>query len=657
MVLSAFAVVLSAFLLFLVQPLVGRLILPWFGGSAAVWTACLAFFQTALVAGYGYAALSIRLLSPRGQRLLHVILLAVSLLALPVLPDHAWRPTESSHALVLVAGMLLAMVGAPYMLLAATGPLVQSWLAGSGREPWRLYAISNIASIAALAAYPVAIEPWFGLRLQAHLWSAFYGLALLLIVLLAWRTRLQPTPSASRIGAPSIRQAASWIVLAAVPTALLVATTEHLTRDVASIPLLWIPPLVLYLLSFVLWFDGRLPFHRLFWLVAATAAVLVMARTLALISLRFEPAISIPLLCVGLFVVCLYCHGELAQRRPEARYLGTYYFLLALGGALGGLLVAVVAPLVLSEHHDIAILLTVSAIPLAIGAASLDGRLMKAAGAACALAAVAGGVYAGHRRHVIDRDNLVSAQRSFYGTLKVVEAGIGTPNHRHELWHGTILHGSQYLSPSRRREATTYYQRLSGVGLAFATLPDGPRRIAVIGLGLGTIAAYGRPGDVIVFYEIDALVERVARRDFTFLADSPATIDVVLADGRLSLEREAPRRFDLLVLDAFSGNAPPLHLLTEEAFGTYIRHLAPDGVIAIQVSSKFFDFGRFVLAALAAHGWTGKFMTDGTSDWVVAARNRARLDRPPLGQVLTSIDWTGTRAWTDDHIDVLRALH
>jgi hypothetical protein len=265
MMLPAGAILLSAFLLFLVQPLMGRLITPWFGGSASVWTTCLVFFQGALVIGYGYAALSIRLLSPKWQRLLHLILLAASLLALPMLPDASWKPADPHHALIQIGLLLLASVGAPYMLLAATGPLVQSWHAGSGYVPWRLYAFSNLASITALLAYPFAIEPWFALHTQALAWSAFYLLAALLILALAWRTRRQPQPAPASTATPPKRaDIATWAILAALPTALLVATTEYLTRDVAPLPLLWIPPLALYLLSFVVWFDGRMRFHRLF---------------------------------------------------------------------------------------------------------------------------------------------------------------------------------------------------------------------------------------------------------------------------------------------------------------------------------------------------------------------------------------------------------
>jgi hypothetical protein len=656
--LPALAVLLSAFLLFLVQPLIGRLVLPWFGGSAAVWTACLVFFQTGLVLGYGYAALSIRLFSPANQRRLHVTLLGASLLALPLLPDAAWKPADGDDALLRLAGLLLATAGAPYLLLAATGPLVQSWLAATGRPPWRLFAVSNAASIGALAAYPVAIEPWFTLRLQATLWSAFYLLAALLVTLLAWRTRdAAPVPVVAATPPPAASQVAAWMVLAAVPTALLVATTEHLTRDVAPVPLLWIPPLALYLLSFVVWFDGRLPFHRLAWILAAAAAVLLMGRAMTLVRYAYQPLVLVPLFAGGLVVVCLYCHGELARRRPDARRLGAFYFSLALGGALGGLSVAIAAPAILSRHLDLAIVLAATALPLTIGALSLDRLTAKSIGLACAVAALAGGGYGLRHLLLFEGDRLVSVQRNFYGTLKVEEEGIGTPDHRRELMHGTILHGAQYQAPERRRETTEYYRSESAVGRAVATLPERPRRIAVVGLGPGTVAAYGRPGDLVVFYEIDPAMIAVARRDFSFLADSPATIEIVAGDARLSLEREAPRHYDLLVLDAFAGNAPPLHLLTVEAFALYIRHMAAGGVIAVQVSNKFLELDPLVVAALQTHGWTGELATDGIiSEWVVAAHERGRLARPPLGGALSMVDTRGVRPWTDDFIDLLRAL-
>lgn len=659
---AAGAVLLSAFLLFLVQPLMGRLITPWFGGSAAVWTACLAFFQTALVMGYGYAALSLRLLPPRTQRLLHLGLLAASLFFLPILPNAALQPVDPHDPLWQIVLLLLTSAGLPYMLLAATGPLAQSWLAGTGRLPWRLFALSNAASIAALLAYPLVVEPWLPLRVQALAWSVFYGLAVLMITALAWSTRRpreQPASSPPAVAAAlppeKMRNTAGWLLLAALPTAMLVATTEYLTRDVAPIPLLWIPPLALYLLSFVVWFEGRLPFHRLFWILATTAAVLAMARVMTLVRFRFETTVLVPLFLAGLLTLCLYCHGELARRRPEPQRLGAYYFTMALGGALGGLSVALAAPLVLDAHYDLAIVLAATSMPLALGAGTLGKPLLRSAGFACAVLALAAGLYGVRHVYRADRDGLVSQQRNFYGTLHVVDLDTGTPEHRRELHHGILLHSLQYLVPERRYEPTIYYRPESAVGLAIATLPDRPRRIGVIGLGAGTVAAYGRPGDDIVFYEIDPAVERIARRDFTFLADSKAAITIVPGDARLSLEREPNRRYDLLILDAFSGNAPPLHLLTVEAFATYIRHVAPDGLIAVQVSHKFLIFDPLVLTAVDALGWIGGTVVDeGTSEWVVAARDGARLQVPPLGSALKLATTAEGRPWADDFIDILR---
>ena len=657
--LAALAVLLSAFLLFLIQPLMGRLVVPLFGGGASVWTTCLVFFQGALVVGYGYAVLSTRWLSPRTQRLLHIALLATSIVALRLVPGDTLTPADGTDPQGRIVLLLLLTAGLPYMLLAATGPLVQSWLAAIGHSPWRLFAVSNAASIAALVAYPFAVEPFLGLATQARLWGAFYGLAALLVGLLAWRTPMPASPvrGGERQAPPPASTVLTWIVLAGLPTALLVAATDFLTRDLPAIPLLWILPLALYLLTLVVWFDGRLTFHRVFWLPCATLAVLVMARVMTAPQFNFEPFLSIPVFLAGLFAVCLFCHGELAARRPDVTQLGLYYLCLSGGGALGGTLVAIAAPWVLPDYYDLAILFAALAVPLGMGAARLDNRLFKLAGAGCALLVVAAGIYAGRLRYIANHRDTVSVQRNFYGVLKAIEAEKGTADSQRLLWHGGIIHGLQYLTPSRRREPTEYYREQSGVGLAIATLPAGPRRLGFVGLGVGTLAAYGRPGDEFVFYEIDPAVERVARRDFTFLADSQATLRIVSGDARLSLQREAPRGYGVLAIDAFSGNALPLHLLTVEAFAAYTRHVADDGILAINVSNKFFDLLPFVQAAATAQGWRAMLAVDGLmSDWVVLARDVERLRQAPLGKALVPLEATSVAPWTDDHADVVRAL-
>lgn len=659
MSLAALAVLLSAFLLFLVQPLMGRLVVPLFGGGASVWTTCLVFFQAALVAGYAYAAGATRWLSPRSQRLLHVALLAASVAALRLVPDAALMPADGANPQGRIFLLPLLTAGLPYMLLAATGPLVQVWLAAIGRSPWRLFAVSNAASIAALVAYPFVVEPLVGLGAQARLWGALYVLSALLVALLAWRT-LAPASLDSgeaRQTATPVSNLLTWVVLAALPSALLVATTDFLTRDLPAIPLLWILPLALYLLSLVVWFDGRLPFHRVFWLPCATLAVLAMARGMTSARFDFEPYLVVPLFLAGLFAVCLFCHGELATRRPDTRHLGVYYLCLSIGGAMGGMLVAVVAPWVLADYYDLAILFAALAVPLALAAASFESRLLKALGAGGALLVIAAGIYCGRQRYIVNDRDAASVQRNFYGTLKVVEAEKNTPDAQRQLWHGAIIHGLQYLAPSRRREPTEYYREQSGIGLAIATLPAGPRRLGFVGLGPGTLAAYGRPGDELVFYEIDPAVERVARRDFTFLADCPASLRIVSGDARLSLQREAPRGYGVLAIDAFSGNALPLHLLTVEAFAVYARHMADDGIIAMNVSNKFFDLMPFVHAAAATHGWHARLAVDGRlSDWIVLARDVESLRRAPLGQVLVPLEASSVTPWTDDHADVVRAL-
>lgn len=658
---AALAVLLSAFLLFLVQPLMGRLVMPLFGGGAPIWTTCLVFFQSALVLGYAYALLSTRWLPARWQRVLHVLLLLVSIAWLHLAAPPAWQPIDGAEPQLRIARLLLLTVGAPFVLLAASGPLAQSWLAHAGVSPWRLFAVSNLASIAALIAYPLLVEPMLGLHLQVWVWGALYVAAAALVARLAWLTREAASPEDANPLQLQLARISSgpvvWMTLAALPAGLLVATTDTMTRDLPAIPLLWIGPLALYLFSFVAWFDGRLQYHRAFWMACASLAVLVLVRVVTTGHYDFEPLIAVPLLSTGLFAICLFCHGELAQLRPDAQRLGLYYLCLAAGGAGGGALVSLAAPRVLADFYDMAILIAGLALPLGLAARRLDRRLLRLAGAACAALAVLAGLYGVAHRYLANRRDTVSVQRNFYGTLRVVDQGKDTPDSVRLLWHGGIIHGLQYLDPARRREPTEYYREQSGVGLAIAALGEGPRRMGLVGLGAGTLAAYGRAGDELVFYEINPLVERVARRDFTFLADSPATVSVVSGDARLSLRREAPRGYDLLALDAFSGNALPLHLLTVEAFGVYVAQVKENGLIAINVSNKFFDLVPLVAAAAAAYGWHAGLVVDElVSDWMVLAKDDERLRRSPLGPALRPAPPAPGGPWTDDRLDILRAL-
>ncbi|HJQ55433.1 MAG TPA: hypothetical protein VJ890_00915, partial [Vineibacter sp.] len=383
MVVIAIAVFLGAFLLFLVQPLIGRIIVPWFGGGAPVWTASLVFFQTALLAGYGYAAFIVRRLSPRAQAGTHLALLAASLLTIPLSPDPAWKPSDDAMPAPRILALLATSIGPTYLLLAAGGPLLQAWLARRGQVPWRLFALSNLASLAALIAYPFLIEPWIGLTAQRWVWSlAYVGYAAMVGVLALQAWREAPAKMAVSLSAAASDPAAAvassevadatadsgerdgkpwlWITLSAVPSALLIAVTEYLTRDVAPMPLLWIPPLVLYLATFVIWFDGNLPYYRPMWLASAALAIIAMAMAMTTANLTYKLVPNLLIYCTGLFLVTLFCHGELVSLRPPPSRLGGYYLSIATGGAIGGGVIGLLFPSVLPNAFDLEIALVAS---------------------------------------------------------------------------------------------------------------------------------------------------------------------------------------------------------------------------------------------------------------------------------------------------------
>ncbi|MDQ0572742.1 SAM-dependent methyltransferase [Variovorax paradoxus] len=662
----------SAFLLFLVQPLIAKQILPWFGGSAAVWSICMVFFQVVLLAGYAYSDWVTRHLRVRVQAALHVGLLLASLAFLPLVVAARWKPTGAEDPTWLILGLLLATIGLPYFLLSTTGPLVQSWVA---RTPWsarvyRYFSLSNLASLLSLLSYPVLIEPRSSLLRQAQGWSWGYGaFAVLcagttLLVAYRWPEAVSPSQAASdraidHAKPPRWSDGLLWLLLPALASWLLLAVTNHITQNVAAVPFLWILPLSLYLFTFVLCFESDRWYRRGVFLPLA-AAVLVLCAFGLQHHVGSAVRTGLPLYVGGLFVLCMFLHGETARLRPAPRYLTRFYLMLSLGGAIGGAMVGLVAPHVLPAYYELGIGLILTALAaVAVLRHRLWLRVSSVALAACCVFFLVAQIRS-------DRADARHLMRNFYGALITFDVRRANPaNNARLLSHGSIKHGEQFLDPRRRSEPTTYYGATAGIGRAIAAAPDGPRRVGLIGLGAGTLASYGRSGDIYRIYEINPQVFELADSEFTFLRDSPARIERVLGDARLALEREPPQGFDLLAVDAFSGDAVPVHLLTAEAMDVYLRHMKPGGVVAFHVTNRYLELAPVVARIAEAKGLHAVLVSDDAkdskwldpTDWVLVARDPAVLAREPLRAAASPIALpANTRPWTDDFNNLLGVL-
>ncbi len=714
----------GAFLLFQVQPLIAKYILPWFGGTPAVWSTCLLFFQAMLLAGYGYAHLVTRTLNVRRQAALHLGLLAASLLLLPIMPSSAWKPVGNEEPTGRILLLLAATIGAPYFLLSATAPLVQSWFgqAYPGRSPYRLYALSNAGSLLALLSYPFVFETLLRLPTQSWLWSAAYAGFLLVCGGCAWKlTRgtaatatvttdmaANEAPQAADDGGmhgafaegesraeeqrPGGLDLALWIGLSALGTIMLMATTNRLCQDVAAVPFLWILPLSLYLVTFVICFDHPRWYRRSVF----SFGVIVAIGLAAAVTVR-EEAFSLPvqlaIYSFMLFTCCMACHGELVQARPGLRRLTLFYLMISVGGVLGGSFVALVAPLLFDAYYEFGLGLAGCCVALLIvhrrdAMKGLDPAVRRRAwrriGALGAAAVVVMGVGVGALGTLAqgEHDAQVAARRNFYGVLRVERNEVGSPElERLKMVHGRTVHGVQFQSPKKRRTPTAYYGRESGVGAALLALAEGRGEqglhVGVVGLGVGTLAAYAEQGDRWVYYEIDPKVETIAENHFTFLADARrrgATCEVRLGDARIVLEREAEAGsappYDLLVVDAFSSDAIPMHLLTDECFQVYWRRLRPDGVLAIHVSNRYLDLSPVVRmhaeragkeACFAPHQPTAEEATQEAalaSHWILLSSNRALLARAPVAGVHRPWpqDSRPPLLWTDDFSNLFQVL-
>lgn len=750
--MSAAAVFVSAFLLFQVQPIISKMILPWFGGGPTVWTTCMLFFQVFLLAGYAYAHALDRLPRTRLQGIVHIGLLAAALFLLPIIPGAEWKPPDSDQPQWRILVLLAAHVGLPYFLLAASAPLIQAWYsrASQGRLPYRLYALSNLGSLGALLSYPFLIEPVFDVPAQNRLWSSgFASYALLCGVIAAsvsWWNLPTVDPlhhatgrSPHHVPRLTFHRPLRWLILSAFGSMSLLAVTNQICQDVAVVPFFWVVPLSVYLLTFIICFDRE----RWYWRQTMSLATVALVVTIAaiLLSRRVQPildrlripytlpefldslVLEVALFLAALFCICMLCHGELVRSKPGVRHVTLFYLMISAGGALGGIFVALVCPHVFSHFIESDIFLMggflLAATILLRSWWARESRWLVWWGAGLRLPVVVvrdltlwitrrgnasehqlrqrrvvrlAQIFRSHRRwwtyghaliplpilaasvlvlmvpqHHDRRDQLV-ARRNFYGVLSVGEYGDPDSDYwRRNLYNGRILHGVQLCSGDQRFIPTTYYSESSGIGRALSIMArQRPLRVATVGLGAGTIAAYGRAGDYYCFYEINPDVEQICREYFTFISDTPAEVRIQIGDARLSMENEAPQAYDVIALDAFSGDAIPAHLLTVEAFEVYLRHLAPQGVIAVHTSNRHLDLTPIV-SLLAAHfGFQGLAVNtgdaggvaDSASEWLLLTTNQTFLRDDDLffaSEPLAAPDLS-IRVWTDQYSNLFQLL-
>jgi len=572
--------------------------------------------------------------------------------------------------------LLAVTLGLPYLLLSATSPMVQAWYARTHEQaaPYRLFALSNAGSMLALLTYPVLVEPKLSTRHQAWVWSAGYVAFVALCGMVAWgarRGRRLEEEIEEADEQPGWTRQLMWLSLAACASTLLLAVTNHLTQNVASIPFLWILPLALYLLSFILCFEGRRWYHRSTFLKLGAVALGGMGYGFGDNFLNPKLIVLIPIFAGGLAVCCMVCHGELARLKPSYRHLTSFYLMIALGGALGGVLVGLVAPHFFSGYFELQIALAWCAVMMVIvlrpSSLGMESRwLGYSVWIGSMLAALVLVGYLGYEIRE-SRSGSRLLVRNFYGALRVNDEGNGVDEARiRKLTHGTINHGEEFLDAARHLQPTTYYGYHTGIGL---TILEAQRRlglrVGVIGLGTGTIAAYGRPGDVYRFYDINPLVIGIARTEFRFLPECKAKTEVVLGDARLSLEREPPQNYDILAVDAFSSDAIPIHLLTREAFELYFRHLQPDGVLAVHVSNKHLDLDPVVDAlarSLGKHAISVDTEDEDenavfSADWVLVSSRQSFFQFPLIVKAATPVtSRPGLRLWTDDYSNLFQIL-
>jgi spermidine synthase len=695
----AISILLSAFLVFQIQPVFSKMILPWFGGSPAVWTACLMFFQLTLLAGYAYAFSINRLLPIKGQAVAHLTLVLASLLFLPIIPADAAKPTDGAFPILRILWVLISTIGLPYFLLSSTAPLFQAWYAAKlpGRIPYRLYALSNVGSLVALLSFPFIIEPMMSSTLQAYAWSAgfiTFGVFTALLTIVIFRTNndpLIPTPEAllnatqdtgeSKV---TLKNWLVWISLAAIGSFTLLSISNHLSQELTVSPLMWVLPLSLYLITFIINFDRPQWYNRQAWAIASLVGIFAFASLkneklterfdalfnnigleLSIGDYEYDVIVQSSFALASLFFICMVAHGELVRNKPAANRLTSFYMAMATGGALGGMTVAILCPSVFTTFFETPVTLIFGLVLTlwVIGQTGFHKKLPASTGTRIACVAI--GLYLSVIILKCDwsgvNEDTFAKYRNFYGTLRVDIENVGESELQgYGLYHGNTFHGFQFTDPEMRTEPTTYYAHSSGLGAAFKHLQNTNEslRVGIVGLGTGTTAIYSRENDYFHFYEINPLVIKIAENTFSYLDASKGKVETTLADARIAMEREENQKYDLIVLDAFSGDGIPAHLLTVEAFDVYKKHLAPNGIVAVHISNRYLNLFPVVAGTAGHHNLEMVYieylpdedsgMEEASSDWILLTNNQEfiedkevqELSQDPRNYYQSPIKWT-----------------
>jgi len=687
---------ISAFLLFQVQPMLAKYILPWFGGSPTVWSTCMLFFQFGLLIGYSYAHILSKFFDSKKQVIIHFTILIISLLLMPITPSESLKPDSVSSPIWDIIILLGSTVGFPYVMVSSTGPLLQHWFSKkfTDKSPYRLYALSNLGSLLGLLSYPFLFEPNFGLYSQTIGWSIGYGVFILFcgwsgielyktVQNVSEKIKLETKDNSNPIG---FIKPILWLCLSAIGSILLLATTNFVCQDVAVIPFLWIVPLALYLITFIIAFDSPRWYIRWIWMPLLFVAVCGVFYLLVE-KPEFEGTKIVELLVMyfgAMFVATLVCHGEMVRLKPSSKHLTFFYIMVSLGGALGGCFVTFVAPELFVGFWEfpIAFVLTLifSAIAFILSPGAKTPKWIPyTVGAIMFTSAM---YFNYHILHFVSdfKDNVLESRRNFYGVLRVLETDKESPSHYYKLYHGRINHGMQFRDSVSQQWSTSYFSPHSGIGIALrmhhkkekqkAGINEG-MNVGMIGMGTGTVATYCTPLDKHTYYEINPEVDYLAKKYFTYLSNAGDNVNVVLGDGRIELERafrtSGSKKFDVLAVDAFSGDAIPIHLLTKEAFQLYFNHLNEDGILAIHISNLYFELEPLV------YNMAGVFQTHiakfknkkdrslgiKSATWILLTKNRAFMEHPRVKKHFAEWDegvGTNPVIWTDDYSDVITLL-